>query len=172
MTTKTAPRKIARRAFAPKPWTAGEAVEFADGRSGIVWSDGPEANSVWVAEDGDTDRMVAVKKPTAKTPARILDEVTRAESLRRVFAANRLLTFAVVEKVEPSTPVYEYNRDALTRYFLHTDPACPLRDETHEEHPLREATYLSTSDYVGALLQGKGRDAVGGPLWCACVEGA
>lgn len=61
-------RKIPVKPFVRKPWDAGTTVEF-DGQTGVVWSAGPVPASVWVALDGDTSRMVAVKKPTASRQA-------------------------------------------------------------------------------------------------------
>lgn len=40
---------------------------------GIVWSAGPLPASAWVAEEGDTARMIAIKKPSKTGPARPAD---------------------------------------------------------------------------------------------------
>lgn len=69
MTTTKAPKM---KPFTRKPWDDGERVEWDGDQWGIVWSQGPLAASVWVAVEGDTTRMVAVKKPTKTRGARQL----------------------------------------------------------------------------------------------------
>lgn len=56
----------------------GTVMEFPGGW-GEVWSDGPVANSVWVAVEGDYTKMVAVKCATPKAQPRVLTEAETVE---------------------------------------------------------------------------------------------
>lgn len=158
--TSSAPR---RRTFAPKPWTAGEPVSW-DGRSGIVWGDGPAPVSVWVAEDGDPSRMVAVKKPTARYEARTLYAMTPEAQRERLQRANRILAGLVAERVPVQVWTAYGSREGV-RVVLHTAAVpCGWLDPAHEIG----TPALPVAEYVRAALAGSLESLVGANL-CACL---
>lgn len=84
------------------PWRVGSTVDVPGHGSAVVWSAGPLPASAWAALEGDTSRMLAVKLPTPRRAAYVLEDATRAALL--ITARERLRTSGVLISVEAATP--------------------------------------------------------------------
>jgi hypothetical protein len=127
--------------FTPKPGAPGARLEFVERRddttatrTGVVWSDGPVASTVWVQPDDDPTNQVPVKLPTARRTDRgdkpevitgypatwQRDVVRRCDAVRRAGHV-----FGVADRTD-----YVGHRDGRPTeraqvVSWHIDPECP-----------------------------------------------
>lgn len=168
------PPKPTRGGYAPKPLDPGQRIEWTattggvhrDGRwvptevlnrSGVIWSAGPCANSLWVQpDDAPYGEMAAVKLPSKQAAERgnkpfempgfpvtwQRDTVRRCDNLSRrgaLFAEHETYT------------TYEYMKGNVERQRLvgiHCDPECPeIKHDIERAHE-----YVATVSGVIRML--------------------
>jgi hypothetical protein len=161
-----------RREYRPKPLGPRQEIEWigADGRArtGIVWSEGPEANSRWARDENG--EMTAVKLPSKKYAARghFPREIPRycstwqRDTLRRCENLRGRTVFAE----QQAETRYSYGRGNVTYHetvAYHCDRGCAAI--AHETRPCYDWEPTAGS-VTRMLLDGTAGD---GKLCRACI---
>lgn len=153
-------RKIPVRAYVQKEWGPGSTVTWTDGMGadhiGEVWSAGPGPGSVWVAEDGDPARMVAIKKPARSREAyEVSSPPDHVQALERIRATGYAIRVGYYDT-------------------LHADRDCGhALDQLADENPWRPRAEARPQGLTMGILDVVLREAVWQTQWtvCACCYG-